>query len=107
MASDVSDSFVLSSGIPIAVRDFGGEGVGIVLIHGLSRTLVDWTVIAPLLAKQHRVIAMDVRGDGKSGTGPWSWSAATSDVTEVIKQARSKISLLDRRSGSRAGARIS
>lgn len=87
MAPEVADSVVLSSGIRIAIRDFGGVGVGIVLIHGLSRTLVDWTVIAPLLARRHHVVAMDVRGHGKSGDGPWSWSAAVSDLTQVVDQA--------------------
>ena len=82
----VTDSIASSSSTPIAIRDFGGNGpTGLVLIHGLSRTLVDWTVIAPLLATRHRVVALDVRGHGRSADGPWSWSAAVDDVTAVVE----------------------
>jgi len=83
MPSRPSDSVVFSSGVPIAVRDFGGEGAGIVLVHGLGRTLLDWTVIGPLLARRHHVVALDVRAHGKSGDGPWSWLAAIDDVAAV------------------------
>jgi len=72
--------------VQIAVRDFGGSGSGLVLIHGLSRTLVDWSLLAPLLAARHHVVAMDVRGHGRSSDGPWSWAAAVADVDTVIGQ---------------------
>jgi len=72
MPAEVHDSIVFSSGIPIAIRDFRGNAVRIAPIHGLSRTLVDWTVIAWLLARKHHVVAMDLRGHGKSGDGSWS-----------------------------------
>jgi len=79
------DSIVDTSTVPIAARDFGGDGVGIILIHGLSRTLADWNVMGPLLADAHHVVAMDVRGHGKSGDGAWSWAAAVEDVDAVAK----------------------
>jgi len=89
MRTEVTDSIVSSSSTSIAIRDFGGDGAtGVLLIHGLSRTLVDWTVIAPLLATRHRVVALDVRGHGRSGDGPWSWSAAVDDVTAVVEHCR-------------------
>jgi pimeloyl-ACP methyl ester carboxylesterase len=47
------------------------------------RALIDWAIVAPLLARKHRVVAVDVRGHGKSGDGPWSWSEAASDVAAV------------------------
>src|SRR5260370_37666764 len=80
MAVAATDAIVRGSSVPIAVRDFGGEGAGIILIHGLSRTLADWDVMGPLLANNHHVVAMDVRGHGKPGDGPWSWDAAVEDV---------------------------
>jgi pimeloyl-ACP methyl ester carboxylesterase len=83
MATDATDLVIEGAGVSLAIRDFGGSGVGIVLIHGLSRTLEDWTVVAPILASRHHVVAMDVRGHGKSGDGPWSWAAAVEDVDAV------------------------
>lgn len=83
MPVTATDAIVRTSSVPIAVRDFGGEGAGIILIHGLSRTLADWDVMGPLLANNHHVVAMDVRGHGKPGDGPWSWDAAVEDVDVV------------------------
>ena len=83
-----ADSTITSSGVPISIRDFGGDGFGLLLIHGLSRTLVDWSVMAPLLAASHHVVAMDVRGHGRSGDDPWSWRAAVDDVTAVADHCR-------------------
>lgn len=58
------------------------------LVRGLSRTLVDWTVIAPMLATKHHVVAMDVRGHGRSADGPRSWETAVDDVTAVMEHCR-------------------
>lgn len=80
------DAFVEGPNVVLAVRDFGGEGEGIILLHGLSRTLADWNRMAPLLGSGHRVVAMDVRGHGRSGDGPWSWKAAVDDVDVVAEQ---------------------
>lgn len=80
-----TDSIASSTGLPIAVRDFGGSSLPIVLIHGLGRSLADWIHVAPLLTARHRVIAMDVRGHGASGDGPWSWEAATDDIAAVVE----------------------
>jgi pimeloyl-ACP methyl ester carboxylesterase len=52
--------------------------------------LADWNVMAPLLAKDHHVVAMDVRGHGRSGDGPWSWNAAVEDVDAVVADFRMK-----------------
>jgi pimeloyl-ACP methyl ester carboxylesterase len=83
MQTGATDSTVVSSGVPIAVRDFGGDGPGVILVHGLARTLLDWTVVAACLTRRHRVVAMDVRGHGESGDGPWSWTAALDDIAAV------------------------
>lgn len=88
MLSERTDSVVITSGVPIAVRDFGGSGTGLVLIHGLGDTLVDWTVMAPMFTKTHHVVAMDVRGHGQSGYGIWSWSAAVADLNAVVDHFR-------------------
>jgi pimeloyl-ACP methyl ester carboxylesterase len=82
--SEPTDAVVITSGVPIAVRDFGGSGRGLVLIHGLGDTLVDWTVMAPMFKKSHHVVALDVRGHGRSGSGAWSWRAAVDDLSAVV-----------------------
>ncbi len=80
------DLTVESGGVELAVRDYGGNGTALVLLHGLGRTLVDWSVIGPLLADRHRVVAVDIRGHGESDDGPWSWDAAVSDVDSVSRE---------------------
>jgi pimeloyl-ACP methyl ester carboxylesterase len=44
-----------------------GRGDPIVLIHGLGGTTGSWAGVIPLLAANHRVIAMDLAGFGFSG----------------------------------------
>ncbi|MFI0903860.1 alpha/beta fold hydrolase [Streptomyces sioyaensis] len=73
-------------GVELAVRDHGGDGPPLLLLHGAGRTLLDWERVAPLLAVRHRVWAMDLRGHGRSGDGaaPWSCEVAGEDVRAVL-----------------------
>lgn len=70
--------------VPLAVRDHGGSGPPVLLLHGLGGTLLHWDAVAPLLTGAHRVLAMDLRGHGLSGDGPWEWEAVLDDVEAVI-----------------------
>ncbi|MBU3061775.1 alpha/beta fold hydrolase [Nocardia sp. NEAU-G5] len=45
----------------------GGHGPAIVLLHGYPETWRAWSKIAPDLAKDHTVVAVDLRGMGDSG----------------------------------------
>jgi pyruvate dehydrogenase E2 component (dihydrolipoamide acetyltransferase) len=47
-----------------------GAGDPILLIHGLGGAAANWTVLAPELAKGHRVIVPDLPGHGGSGRPP-------------------------------------
>ena len=59
------DQFLQSGDMRIHYREVGA-GEPVILVHGWSRTLDDWDTVATALAPTHRVIAMDVRGFGKS-----------------------------------------
>jgi pimeloyl-ACP methyl ester carboxylesterase len=78
------DSIIDDRPVPLAVRDHGGSGTPVLLLHGLGGTLLHWDAVAPLLTGAHRVVAMDLRGHGLSGDGPWEWEAVLDDVQAVI-----------------------
>ena len=78
-----SKTLINGAGLKISVHDYGGKGSPILLLHGAGCSLAHWLLIAPLLAKQHRVVAMDFRGHGLSEAGPWSIEALMDDVEAV------------------------
>jgi pimeloyl-ACP methyl ester carboxylesterase len=51
---------------PVHWVDFGGpdDGPKIVLVHGLGGSHLNWALLAPLLAKRARVVAVDLAGHG-------------------------------------------
>lgn len=56
-------------GVPIhAVH--GGSGPPVLLLHGFPQTHAMWHVIGPELARDHTVVAPDLRGYGDSGRPP-------------------------------------
>jgi len=68
----VSDDFpkegaITINGIELHYRDWGGQGRPVVLLHGLASHSGIWDLVAPLLATQSRVVALDLRGHGRSG----------------------------------------
>ncbi|WP_223166751.1 alpha/beta fold hydrolase [Nonomuraea sp. SYSU D8015] len=69
--------------IPLAVRDHGGDGPPVLLLHGLGATLDAWQEVAPPLTGAYRVVAMDLRGHGLSGDAPWEWDAVLDDIEAV------------------------
>jgi pimeloyl-ACP methyl ester carboxylesterase len=50
--------------------DFGGEGLSVLLLHGLAGTAVEWEETAAWLSATHRVVALDQRGHGRSERRP-------------------------------------
>lgn len=58
------------NGVPLRVRISGPEdGTPILLIHGIARSLEDWTEAQDLLAERFRVISTDLPGFGYSRRG--------------------------------------
>lgn len=55
----------------------GGTGSPVVLVHGFPETWATWRQIMPALAREHRVLAVDVRGAGCSSLEPAGYDKAT------------------------------
>jgi pimeloyl-ACP methyl ester carboxylesterase len=53
---------------PVHYLDFGGPADGplMVLVHGLGGSALNWAAIAPTLAREHRVMAIDLAGFGRT-----------------------------------------
>jgi pimeloyl-ACP methyl ester carboxylesterase len=88
----VQDAFFDSNGVAIRYR-VSGQGPSVVLIHGFGETLERWQSagIIPLLSPHFQVIAMDVRGHGRSGKphNEGSYGAElTSDILRLLRHLR-------------------
>ncbi|NVJ21674.1 alpha/beta hydrolase [Myxococcus sp. AM011] len=44
-----------------------GQGIPVLLLHGLGSSGVDWELVTPRLASAYRVVVPDARGHGRSG----------------------------------------
>jgi pimeloyl-ACP methyl ester carboxylesterase len=83
------DIFIASGrGATVAVRDHGGGGPAVVLLHGAGLNLSMWDAVVELLAPDHRVVVVDLLGHGAS-TLPASYSlhadlAAVEAVIETL-----------------------
>ena len=69
------------------VRDWGGKGSPIVLLHGLSSNSRIWDWTAPLLAQSFRVLAVDQRGHGLSDSpdGGYDFASVAADLVALIE----------------------
>ncbi len=80
------------SGNTIFGRRYGnGNGPPILLVHGFPRTSLMWRDVAPQLANDHTVIAVDLRAYGHSGTPestddhfPYSKRAMGNELVDVM-----------------------
>lgn len=71
-------SFVDIDGTVFHVREEGPPGApALLLLHSLGTTMEIWAPQVPALARQYRVIRMDLRGHGLSGATPGDYSMAS------------------------------
>jgi pimeloyl-ACP methyl ester carboxylesterase len=82
----INDRLIDAGELPLAVRDFGGEGRPVLLLHDAGGNLATMTTLARALRARHRVVTVDLRGHGRSGDGAWSWDAALGDLAAVVVQ---------------------
>lgn len=81
------DGFVESTGIRIHYAEWGDpEGEPLVLCHGMWDHARGFAVLAPLLARRYRVMALDARGHGDSAwAAGYSWPADVADIVNVLR----------------------
>ena len=82
------DEWVTVDGLSFHYRDWGGSGQPLMLLHGLASTCHIWDLVAPLLAQDHSVIALDQRGHGESAkpNEGYDFTSVSKDVLSVIAQ---------------------
>jgi pimeloyl-ACP methyl ester carboxylesterase len=71
--------------VPVTGRD--GEGPGVLLLHGLAGTAIEWEGTATWLMKMHRVVALNQRGHGQSERRPGDVTPAAfvADALETVE----------------------
>ncbi|MBL7204202.1 MAG: alpha/beta fold hydrolase [Desulfobacteraceae bacterium] len=64
-----------------------GQGVPLVLIHGLGSSARDWEAQVPEFAQAYRVVTVDLRGHGRSDApqGPYSIDMFASDLAALLQ----------------------
>ena len=91
-AQEAKDGFFTASdGVKIHYLTLGDRGSWVVLIHGYSdsaRRMWFTTGIAPEIAKNHRVVAIDNRNHGQSDKPQPGGSGRADDVIELMDQLK-------------------
>jgi pimeloyl-ACP methyl ester carboxylesterase len=79
---------VSSDGISIRYEVHGSGEPALVFVHGWSCDRTYWSGQLDHFAESHRVVAIDLAGHGKSGTGrdDWTMPAFGDDVVAVVEQ---------------------
>ena len=86
MSKAPRDEWITLNGLSFHYRDWGGSGQPVVLLHGLASTCHIWDLVAPILADDCTVVAMDQRGHGRSAKPDHGYDFATvgSDLLALI-----------------------
>lgn len=81
------DEWVDLNGLSFHYRDWGGSGQPIVLLHGLASTSHIWDMVAPILAEDNAVVALDQRGHGVSAKPDdgYDFTTVSKDLLDLIQ----------------------
>jgi pimeloyl-ACP methyl ester carboxylesterase len=84
----LTDTARSTDGIPIEFDADGDGAPALVFVHGWSCDRTYWRAEMAEFVGRHRVVAMDLAGHGRSGTGRRSWtmSAFGDDVVAVVER---------------------
>ena len=85
-------TFVDVDGVHVRYREVG-QGPAVVLLHGYSASLESWAGVAPVLAQDHRVIALDLKGFGWSSRPDGDYSPAAQ--AELVWHVLDKLGVTD------------
>ena len=77
MAKTPRDEWITLDGLSFHYRDWGAAGQPIILLHGLASTCHIWDLVAPILAEDFSVLALDQRGHGDSAKPDHGYDFAT------------------------------
>jgi pimeloyl-ACP methyl ester carboxylesterase len=69
-----------------------GSGPPVVLLHGLGASAYSWRRVAPILAERFRVIAIDLRGHGRSDK-PFDLTYAPAAQAELVRDVMHQLGL--------------
>jgi pimeloyl-ACP methyl ester carboxylesterase len=65
----------------------GGDGTPVILVHGITESAVTWDPLVARLTQGRRVVAIDLRGHGRSGTADeYDLGSMAGDVATVVAQ---------------------
>ena len=99
----------MSAPLTLALRELGGEGPPLVVLHGLLGSSRNWQSAGVALAERgYRVLAPDLRNHGSS---PWgddcSYAALASDIVALLeKLALGPVHLMGHSMGGKAAMRL-
>ena len=92
---------VLAAGVALNLIEWGDpEAHPLVITHGMWDHARSFAVLAPLLARRFRVIAVDARGHGDSEWTPaYTWPADVRDLVVVLRSLKRRTHLVGHSKG--------
>ncbi len=83
-----TDNYLNVNGLRLHTRDWAGAGQSVMLVHGLASNARIWDRVAPILARQFQVVALNQRSHGLSeapANGDYSFDSICADLRGVIE----------------------